>query len=343
MRCSARSSSCAGEISAGLAQLARGQGVPGIFFAPLSGSLLGLYNPQQDIIVLHEKLLDCDAGTRFQIALHEYAHRINWMRNSSLLHDADFRDICASLGCEPDYARAQVSLVKKEGILDRVRKLQALTRSPFEAESQSAMRKVRQLMAAYSLTEREDDEDTIYMCDLVTARQRITLADTTLCTIVQKQTGIYLIRIKTDGHVCLRAYGSGGELEVACYLVDVLRMAIDKELARRRRRAPQLYRGIVGTNSFYAGVLSALEERIRGDEQAGDSSSKALVGISRGNEEKALRLVFSGTRIVRRSHSYIRNSQAYEGGKDFGSSLNLARGLKGDGGHKALPQQMAKT
>lgn len=304
---------------------------PPILFAELGGKTLGLYDSHDDVILISSGLTSMPYGTLRQIALHEKAHRLNWIVNGSLEHDAGFRELCRQLGVDEGYEKARVAISRHSGLVERIRKLKALGESPFEAESQAALAKVRFLMASYAIEDEEgdDDGDSICMGDLWGPVGRMPYSVQVLSRIVQLHTGVFVVKEHLDGGTRLRAYGRRDEVEVALYLMDVLHNALEKELARRRALTPDLYYGVGGTNSFYAGVLAAMKERM--EKHDGDrSEEKALTLAQADNEERARRIVFQDCRITRRSGKGRLNRAAYAGGQDYGSSLTIAKGIGKD-------------
>lgn len=303
---------------------------PPVFFSPLKDGLLGLYDSASGAIFISDALISHPYETIVQISRHELAHWRNHIENGSLEHDASFRAWCGRLGCDEDYSRAKVEIGQRAGIVDKVRKLRALSSSPFEAESQAALRKVRQLVAEYSL-ENEGDVDggSICWCDLYSSPRKIPSSRQRLCQMAALQTGVYLVQVRTASGVCIRAYGRRGELEVASYLVDVLHGAIEGELRRRRAKEPGRYYGITGTNSFYDGVYSALQQR-RQTESA-DEVGTALAVVERDNERLTRSLVFRDTRLVTRHSRHRYDPDVYENGRSFGRSLRIRKGVCDDG------------
>lgn len=307
-----------------------------IFFAMLDGKKLGLFSTEPLCIFLSETLLDCDWDSCLQVALHEMAHYIAYARSGTLEHDSLFRQVCNELGVSQDFSKATVDIKIHSSLLEKVRKLKALSQSPFEAESQSAMRKVRLLMAQYSLEE-EDDGEEVYCTDLFVAKA-ISNKMRVLASIARMETGIFTVVNHTaNGQSRLTAYGKREEVEVASYLVEVLERAIDRELRARRTREPGLYYGITGTNSFYDGVLQAVRERIESEKAEGDAASKALVAVQKDNEERARRIVFSQTRLRMSYTRHSRNSKVYDQGHAFGQNLRINRPIEQKEGMKSLP------
>ena len=329
-------SKLAADISSLLTEKGFSEKCPPLFFAPLDEKQLGLFSSESMCIFLSEELLLCSYDEILQIALHECAHFLTFVKCGSLSHDEDFRKMCALLGAQAQYSRAHVRLRTRGSVLEKVRKLKALSSSPFEAESQSALKKVRQLMASYAIDEEEEkEEECIYCTDLFTSASRISYPCQIIARLVAMQTGAFIVQVRSGSSTSLRAYGSKDELEVTSYLADVLEGAVRKELVKRRRKNPSLYYGVTGSNSFYLGVYEALKSRFENSSRAGKSAEKALV-LRRDENERIVRdFVFSSTRLVKRKTSHRYAQSARDGGRDFGSQLRINPGV-GKAGEEKL-------
>lgn len=297
-----------------------------IFFSPLPDEKLGMFSPEDKLILITESLLhNSDYGTLLNIALHEAAHFAQYAVYSTTGHDATFRTICKELGAEEGFEKARISIEKQAKVLDKIKKLEALSSSPFESEAQSAMQKVRQLMAEHSIRIDGDEEYKIYEMDLITT-SRIFQKHKCLANMIKLLSGVYVVSFHSDSFSGIRAYGDKEELEVASYLFDCLERSIDKELGKRRKENPFVFKGAIGTSSFYHGVYSAISTRFSDDK--GGEEAHALVLLHSGNEERAKTLVFDKMRLRSRKNYYRQNNSVYNEGCSFGSRLNISKGIK---------------
>ena len=124
-----------------------------------------------------------------------------------------------------------------------------------------------------------------------------------------------------------RRAGSEGEKNAAAYLYDVLENALERELKKERKSRPEL-RGASGTNNFYAGVRQALRERLEKERDDEQSPAKALMIISRDNEDRTRRIVYPDARITRRKARHIYNETAWKEGLSCGKRLQLRAAVK---------------
>ena len=82
--------------------------------------------------------------------LHELAHALDYALHGFLSgHSPSFRECCRMLGLDPGFekSRVRLSAAERNGRKDRIRKLLALSSSPFENEASEAIRKAKALMA----------------------------------------------------------------------------------------------------------------------------------------------------------------------------------------------------
>ena len=210
-RCSHNASVLSKRIHDDLATRALGWGLPlayidhPVFFAPLPQPKLGLFDSREACYFLSEDLMSLPYEECFQIALHEAAHAAAFHTTGTLAHDEVFRSWCKALGADEAYSKAKVNMKTRSGLLDKIRKLEALSSSPFAAESEAAMRKVRELMASHKLEDDMEEEEAIYMVDLCPALSRISTRWTMLTAIASMQTGAYLVKVKDGDGYCIRA------------------------------------------------------------------------------------------------------------------------------------------
>ncbi len=304
-----------------------------ILFSPLPSSKLGLFITESRLILLSERLLDNDTETILSIALHEVAHAVSFFETGSAEHDVRFREICRALGATEGFEKAKIDIRGQESVLARIKKLEALSSSPFEAEAQTAMTKARELAIKHHIDERRDDEERIWEADFVIGG-RISRKYKILARIVSLLTGVYVITVHLDGFDGLRCYGQKGDVEIAIYLWETLERTIDRKLREERARDARLYRGQVGTTSFYMGVLSSMEERYRRSENIEDS--KAIVRMSEESGSLAKKLVFSHARISSTRARVRQNEAVYRKGQEFGSRIEIRKGVRRDSGHPLL-------
>ena len=298
-----------------------------IFFSPLPEGKLGLFITASRLILISERLLSSDMDTILSIALHETAHALCYYETGSAEHDTYFREVCRKLGTSEGFEKAKIDIKKQEGIIQKIRKLEALSSSPFEAEAQAAMAKARELAIKYHIDNSSGEEERIWEADLALGG-RVSRKHKILARIVSILSGVYVITVHLDTFDGLRCYGQKGEVEVAVYLWETLERTIDRKLREERNGDSRLYQGQVGTTSFYMGVLASIEERFSREENI--ESSKAIVKMSNDSGKLARKLVFSKARITGTRSMVRQNEAVFRQGREFGRNMEIRRGVRKD-------------
>lgn len=302
-----------------------------VIFAELKEDTLGLAYPQEELILLSSKLLNAEHAITRNIALHEVAHIIEYRSTDRSGHGPGFRRICADLGIDEGYAKARVDMAKHDRLVDRISKLEALSRSPFSEEAASAMMKIRQLTAQYGLDVDKEGEDRICSTVLLVTKRYSTKANL-LVNIVRELTGIYIVLDHKQDGIHVTAYGSYETLEVAAYLYDSLQYRMDFELKMLKKANPGAFRGTAATNGFYQGVLEAIIRRKEGT-QEDITAGKELVIAQNRYEELAQKYYFDdlGLKLShRKGGSFRYDPSSLEAGRDYGKDLDTRPGIKNE-------------
>ena len=294
-----------------------------LLIAPaLENKKLGYFSSSDKLIVLSEEMvMTSDEITIKNIFLHELSHALDFAMHGTLSgHSALFHQCCRVLGVPPEFEKSKIKANARnaEEQRDRIKKLLALSSSPFENEAQEAIKKAKALMAKAGITE-TDHEEKIYMVPLYAAK-RYLFSVRTLLNYVATTTGVYIvISSEKDSTKKAIAYGSLEETEGAIYLFDYLTSAAERELSKLRKMNRS-----VEKDSFIRGMIKELSEHT-----ADSSSDKALVIIRDKNRKLAKKIVFHDTRISERVvHTNHWNPKSFEEGRNFGSKLNIPRRIE---------------
>lgn len=295
-----------------------------IFFAPLEKNKLGVFITSNCLIVLSEDILSLDYSLILSVALHEAAHAICYYESDKTEHDELFRSVCRALGAEEGFEKAHIDIKERESLLSKVKKLKALSLSPFEKEAQAALKKAQEMSIKYHLESERYDDERIWEADFITS-SRIARKYKILARIVSLISGVFVITVHLDEFDGLRCYGKRSDIQIALYLWDTLERTIDKKLREERKINPYLYKGQLGTTSFYLGVLSSIEERYRKIENK--ETTTEIVRITNENKNLAMKLVFTNTRVTFGGSSIRQNTRVFDQGRNFGSKLEIRNGI----------------
>lgn len=296
-----------------------------IFFVPsldTKNMILGQFNTDGKTIVLNEILLD-ENVSEYEIKnvfLHELAHALDFAINKATSgHSKEFREYCEYLGVDKSFEKAKIksSLIKTNKTRETVKKLLALSSSPFENEAAIAIKKAQEMMI--DLNKEQKNEDKLYYVALASSK-RFSLYYIKLTSFVSKATGVFMIKCKGNDTQEMRAYGTLEQVEFALYLYTYLDESIEKELKQSRRDGAKISR-----DSFALGAFPELEKKLFTLDK---NAENALVAINHENEEKARAIVFKrGIRHVSYSARSV-SSESVSKGANFGKTLNLPDKIK---------------
>ena len=290
----------------------------GICIAPaLEEGKLGYFSPSdQSIVISEETVTNCSVDTVRNIFLHELAHAMDWNISGAISgHSVLFRQYCRMLGADPGFEKSRVRTGISTGRSrkDRIRKLLALSSSPFENEAAEAIRKAKQLMAEAGIEAVDDDDKRICMVPLYEAR-RFPFSVRQLLSYISSSTGVYIVVSWNGESKQAIAYGSLEETEASIYLYDYLISATEREIRKLRARGEK-----VSKDSFLRGVISELSGKT-----AEAASDNALVAIRDENMHLAHEIVFPGTRISHRTlRSHGGDAASFSRGRGFGGKLDI--------------------
>ncbi len=283
---------------------------------------------------------------------HEMAHQlVSSEKGDEKAHGVAFHRACERLGVPEEYRCAAGALPltsplpdplahdHTRALLEKVRKLLALSESANENEALLAMRKARELLARHRLP--GGTGSTLYCSRVINLKlQRLAGHHRLLATILIDFFQVEVILATTFDSSACREFkcfdliGRPGQVKVAEYVFVFLigRLAT---LWRQHRREFKTS-GVTGRNSFYLGVLKGFQEKLAD----GNRQQTAPNGANRTEEiahwpvpgpdpdrEHFLALRYPRLRRSRRRAVRIDTDQ-YRAGKKQGRRLELHAGLE---------------
>ena len=265
---------------------------------------------------------------------HETAHMINMHLFKNTGHNKQFREICKDLGVQNNESYLLNDLYSEStssSIIEKIKKLLALSESANIHESNSALLKARNLMAKHNISVISDSEK-IYRCGLIDFTN-FTIELNVLSNIVKKVTGCWILRKdQTNRKNRLYIHGSKTEVEVGEYLFHYLKRELAEEYAKVRNN---LNYTSGAKKSFYIGVLEEINLRFEKQER---TEEWGLIKIAeQKNEQTAKNLIYAQTHIVSK-HTILHSSNLYarEHGKEVGKNIRLNQGIKAPKNSKIL-------
>ena len=284
----------------------------------LPGNILAMFRPDDKAITIIEDVLISNPEDMENIFLHELAHALDWYLYKASGHGQTFRECCRMLGALPEFSRSHVrlSIDKQNSRREKIKKLMALSSSPFENEAAEAIKKAQKLMIEGNIVPVEDDK-RIYTSDLYEAK-RLPFWTRELAWYASSSSGVYNVIIPGNESRIITVHGSIEEIEFALYIFDYVVSAADREIKAMRAKGKSISKG-----SFICGAVDFLSEKTKGT-----AEEKALMVISKGNEKLAKELIYNAVKIRKTyAHTSI-NTSSYNLGHDFGSRLDIKRSIR---------------
>ena len=285
----------------------------------LESSKLGFFRPDALLIVINEDLVENGTDREIEnVFLHELAHALDYRLNGAAEHGNSFRACCRMLGIDEGFDKSviKLSVSRMNARREKIRKIMALSSSPFENESASAIRKARKLMAESGLDGCAHEK--IYMTALHSAG-KFSYGTKMLLSYVEKASGVFIVTTHEGKERKAIAYGSLEEVEFSLYLFDYLSSSADREIRTRRKQGEH-----ISKDNFMMGMIETLSSST--SESALDTS---IIAIHDKNRDKAKRMIYPNTRLVTRSSrsSASFDDGSYGIGKCFGDNLDVPKAI----------------
>ena len=284
-----------------------------------------------------------------EVMLHEMAHQVVeecFPYVSESAHGPVFQKICRLLGTNPAASgdsptldqkmhTAECSVSHSEQILQKIRKLLALSESGNIHEAEAALLKAKQLSAKHTLELAQiNHEADFHMMYIGEIKKRVELADHILANILQNHFKVLVIWdnqpdfVNGEWHRILKVHGRLSDLKIAGYVYDCLNQQIDaawEELCRKQNiKKP----GKRMKRDFSIGVLDGFAKLLaRQETPALSEHEDALVII----QEAKLREYYQyhNPRIrMKRSHGVQINRELYHKGERTGRNIVISPGLE---------------
>lgn len=283
----------------------------------LENDKLGYFSPSGLLIVISEEVAEnCDQNTLENIFLHELSHALDYSLHGTLSgHSVFFRECCRIIGVDTGFEKShvQTGLKKENEKRERIRKLLALSTSPFANEAAEAMKKAKDLMARDGITLEKTENERIYMVPLYEGK-RFPFSVRMLLSYISGLTGVYVVISQDGGKKAAIAYGSVEETETSIYLYDYLMSGAEKEIARLRNQGEH-----ISKDSFLRGAISELTRKTEDT-----NSDNAIIAIRTENMKKTKRIVYPAVRLSRKmTRAHGGDASSYSKGVGFGSKLSV--------------------
>jgi hypothetical protein len=283
---------------------------------------------------------------------HEMAHQlVSQTHGAAPAHGDFFATACEQLGVPPEYRSAGGALPdshplpdplnhdRPRALLEKVRKLLALSESANEHEALLAMRKARELLDQHRLP--LPGEQSEY-CSLVInlGRRMVSSHHRAIASILMDHFQVEVVLASTydaavcDTFKCLDLIGRPGQVKVAEYIFHFLENRLVRLWENQRRLRPG--GGRTAANSYRLGVLKGFREKLAGERKgaAGRRPTEAvnsmeILPVRMGDPERDRFLSCRYPRLrSSRGRSVAVDHAHYQAGQEEGRRLELRAGLE---------------
>lgn len=288
----------------------------GVCIAPsLEEGKLGYFAPSGLLIAISEDVIEnCDETTIRNIFLHELSHALDYNLHGALSgHSPKFRECCRIIGVEPGFEKSRIRsrMERNNEAKNRIRKLMALSSSPFENEAAEAIKKAKILMARNGISLESKKNERIYMVPLFQAK-RFPFSIRQLLSYISDITGVYIVISQGPDKKTAIAYGSLEETELSIYLYDYLISSIEHEIRKRRKDGEK-----ISKDSFLSGAIAQLSKKT-----ADVISDNAIIAIKDENKRLTKKIIYPDVKLKRTiTKSHGGDVSSYTKGLGFGSKL----------------------
>jgi len=298
---------------------------------------------------------------------HEMAHQlVSESHGQTRAHGDLFLAACEKLGVPPEYRRAGGALAehqalpdptgqdKTRALLEKVRKLLALSESANEHESLLAMRKAREIIAQHGLmTPGSPSEYCTLAINL--GGKKIAGHHRAIASILIEHFQVEVVLASTfDANACttckcLDLIGRPGQVKVAEYIFHFLENRL--ESLWERQRQTRTGGGRTAKNSYRLGVLKGFREKLaektlpgRDGEFPLPSGTVSHLPVPQNNPDRDRFLAWRYPRLRNtRGRSVTIDREHYQAGQEDGRRLELRAGLERPGNSPILPLPAGTT
>jgi len=279
---------------------------------------------------------------------HELAHFMCYLLyGPQVLHGAEFHQVCKNFGWDSkvyaayaniELENSQVSIdnEKTQKLLEKLKKLLALSSSDNIHEKEIATLKANQLLLEHNLDlsksqlDAEDSEETVYVKRVLSSTRKNA-----------KHSAIYEI-LKTffvspvfnhgRGIFYLEVIGDLTSVELADYVANFLNSELEVLWKQTQKENPHL-KGSASKNSFFKGVAKGYVEKIEKQKRS-LATGLDLIAIE-VNIERQLSMVYPRIGHASLSSGQI-NGEAHNAGITKGFNLSIKPALNHNGANKTL-------
>lgn len=292
-------------------------------------------------IGINEKLMSGPYFAAKETVFHELAHYMVYRRfGQNQGHNENFRAACKEIGiCDKAkeplstiFDRAESLSTEKDKVVDKVKKLLALSSSDNENESELALLKANALLRKNGISNMDLSEDSkIYKLELkeVQSNAKYKAIDSILSTF-----GVYVLWNGTRPRwSILEVSGELSSIKVAEYVFEFL----DKELDHMWSKAKKDHnlKGARAKNSFFRGVAQGYRLKLKAAEASEGADGTAIQKYDKDMARICRSIVYDNKTKVTRSNA-LTSPEGQSAGVSAGKSLSIRQGVSTGGSVKMI-------
>ena len=298
-------------------------------------NILGYFNLDFYEIGIHENLMFSSKKQLKDVIRHELAHYMVCIQYGKEVpsHGREFRSFCKSIGWGKDVYRASSSLdfeafpQEDSRILQKVKKLMALSSSCNSNEAEQAMVKAQQLLLKHNINAMdleskgpdglEDFDQNLVLKRIL--KQKKKDAKMQAIAIILRTFFVSVVYNRTEKFTYLKILGSPTNIQIADYVANFLQTELDF-LWEKTKKEYNL-KGLVAKNSFFNGIAKGYTDKVENlKKQSSIDVSNALMVIKNQLKE-AEAMVYERLKSSKSQSKFCPFSSGL--GKEVGNSLSI--------------------
>ena len=294
---------------------------------------LGFFDSTRNSIGINKVLMyKVDDEALRNIIRHELAHYLVFIIYGDVpSHGKEFHHICARFGWGQEVFKAYTDLSAYKGqnshqkhkkILEKIKKVLALSSSSNPHESQLATVKANELLLRYNLQYDtfDADEDTCLKRVLTATRRNAKIT----CIYDILETFFVQPVLNTGGGTFyLEVLGRRSNVELAEYVAHFLDHELDHLWQKHRQLHPHL-KGITMKNSFFRGLSEGYLQKINSTHHQSFSTNELMI-VKQGLQ-KHINAVYGRLSKTRTTYSKT-DTYSKNLGKSAGQNLSIRKGI----------------
>lgn len=293
-------------------------------------SRLGYFDSRTYELGLSKKLMyEAKDNVLKNVIRHELAHFIAFIvHGPQVMHGEEFKNICRSFGWDKDVEMAYANIVlendkiegdlKTEKLLERLKKLLALTSSDNPHERELATLKANQLLLEHNLdmTRQTHPEDEVVFVKRVLEATRKQTKHVAIYEIL-KTFFVSPVFNHGRGIFYLEVIGDKTSVELADYVAHFLDYELEVMWKEAKKNNPS-FKTVAARNSFFRGVSKGYVEKIEGQKKkSAQSFELALIEKNLAHQLKTVYSRIGHSSMSAGSHHQGANAAGIESGRNL--------------------------